>query len=118
MSPTGANSLESAMQPPSSERLNSPASDRSTGEEPGAKRTVAIGPTSSRQGKSRPNHQRTMQALRSLTPEQKLRQVFQLNERMLALFRLGLRQRFPELDDRALEVVYLQLRRRCHSRNY
>ena len=68
--------------------------------------------------KSRPNHQRTLQILRSIKPEQKLAQVFKLNERTLKLFRIGLRRRFPELDETAFEKVYLQLRERCHNRNY
>ncbi|MEX1231131.1 MAG: hypothetical protein WEB58_12875 [Planctomycetaceae bacterium] len=68
--------------------------------------------------KSRPNHQRTLQILRGMTPQQKLAQVFKLNERTLKLFRIGLRGRFPDLDDAAFEKVYLQMRERCHNRNY
>ncbi len=69
-------------------------------------------------GKPRPNHQRRLQILRFLTPQQKLAQVFQLNERALKLFRIGLRRRFPNLDDAAFEKLYLQMRQRCHNRNY
>lgn len=76
------------------------------------------GPKAACTGKPRPNHQRTLQVLRSLTPEQKLRQVFELNERMLAVFRSGPRRRFPDLDDSALEDVLLQLRQRWHNGNY
>jgi len=68
--------------------------------------------------KPRPNHQRTLQILRSLTPQQKLAQVFKLNERTLQLMRIGLRRRFPDLDDAAFEKIYLQMRARCHNRNY
>lgn len=68
--------------------------------------------------KPRPNHQRMLQILRGLTPQQKLEQVFQLNERTLHLLRIGLRQRFPDLDESAFEKVYLQMRARCHNRNY
>lgn len=68
--------------------------------------------------KTRPNHQRTLQILRWMTPQQKLAQVFKLNERTLKLFRIGLRGRFPDLDDAAFEKVYLQMRERCHNRNY
>ena len=68
--------------------------------------------------KPRPNHQRTLQILRAMTPQQKLAQVFKLNERTLKLFRIGLRRRFPDLDDAAFEKVYLQMRERCHNRNY
>jgi hypothetical protein len=69
-------------------------------------------------GKPRPNHQRRLRILRSLTPEQKLAQVFALNERAQKLFRIGLRRRFPDLDDAALQRLYLQMRERWHNRNY
>ena len=68
--------------------------------------------------KPRPNHQRTLQILRSMSPRQRLDQVFQLNERTLKLFRIGLRHRFPDLDDVEFQKVYLQMRARCHNRNY
>ena len=68
--------------------------------------------------KPRPNHQRTLQILRSMSPRQRLDQVFQLNERTLKLFRIGLRRRFPDLDDVEFQKVDLQMRARCHNRNY
>ena len=68
--------------------------------------------------KPRPNHPRALQILRSMSPRQRLVQVFQLNERMLKLFRAGLRRRFPDLDDVEFQKLYLQMRARCHKRNY
>jgi hypothetical protein len=68
--------------------------------------------------KERPNHQVELKILRSMTPQQKLAQVFKLNERTRMLFRIGLRRRFPDLDDVEFEKVYLQMRMRCHNRNY
>lgn len=68
--------------------------------------------------KSRENHQRMLHILRGLTPQQKLEQVFKLNERGLELMRVGLRMRFPHLDEAALHQLYLQMRARCHNRNY
>jgi hypothetical protein len=68
-------------------------------------------------GKSRPNNERTLQILRSMTPAEKLAQVFKLNERTLKLFRIGLRQRFPDLDDSSFEKLYLQMPARCHNWN-
>ncbi|WP_139228381.1 hypothetical protein [Planctomicrobium piriforme] len=59
-----------------------------------------------------------MEILRSLTPQQKLAQIFKLNERTLNLMKIGLRRRFPNLDEAALHQVYLQMRARCHNRNY
>ena len=68
--------------------------------------------------KPRPNHQRTLQILRGMTPQEKLAQVFKLNERTLELMRIGLRQRHPDLDEAAFEKLYLRLRMRCHNQNY
>ena len=79
---------------------------------------VAAEPTVTPMRKPRPNHQRTLQILRSMTPSQKLAEVFKLNERTIRLFRIGLRRRFPDLDDAAFEKLYLQMRARCHNRNY
>ncbi len=69
-------------------------------------------------GKSRPNHQRSLAILRNMSPQEKLEQVFKLNSRTLQLFRIGLRQRYPELNDEQFEQLYLQMRARCHNRNY
>jgi hypothetical protein len=68
--------------------------------------------------KPRANHQRTLQILRAMTPQQKLAQVFKLNERTLNLMRIGLRQRHPDLDEAAFEKLYLQMRMRCHNQRY
>ncbi|MEX0792235.1 MAG: hypothetical protein WD045_03825 [Pirellulaceae bacterium] len=68
--------------------------------------------------KPHPHHQRTLQILRQMTPEQKLAQVFKLNERVLNLMRAGLRHRYPDLTEAELHQRYLELRARCHNRNY
>ena len=79
---------------------------------------VAAEPAVTTMRKPRPNHQQTLQILRSMTPSQKLAEVFKLNERTIRLFRIGLRRRFPDLDDAAFEKLYLKMRARCHDRNY
>ncbi len=53
-----------------------------------------------------------------MSARERLEQVFRLNERALKLFRIGLRRRFPDLDDVDFHKVYLQMRARCHNRNY
>lgn len=68
--------------------------------------------------KPRPNHQVVLRALQAMTPEQKLRQVFKLNERTTKLFRIGLRRRFPHLSQEEFEELFLQMKRRWHNRNY
>jgi hypothetical protein len=68
--------------------------------------------------KPQPNHQRMLKVLRSMTPEQKLQEVFKLNERTRHLFRVGLRHRFPDLDEAQFEKLYVRMMIRCHNRNY
>jgi hypothetical protein len=76
----------------------------------------AVGSASGR--KPRPNHQRALKILRSMTPAQRLAQAFRLTERARRIFRAGLRNRFPHLDEAGLERVYRELMDRCHNRNY
>ena len=66
--------------------------------------------------KPRPNHQRMLEILRGLTPQQKMEQVFKLNERTLKLMRIGLRERFPDLNEEEILRVYLKWRERCRNR--
>ena len=44
--------------------------------------------------KQRPNHQRYLQVLRSMTPEQRLLKAFEMSAFTKALFREGLRKRY------------------------
>jgi hypothetical protein len=66
----------------------------------------------------RPNHQRVLRAYRAMTPEQKLNLVFDLSEQVLELMKVGLRLRFPDLDESSLNQAYLRMRARCHKRRY
>lgn len=66
--------------------------------------------------KPRPNHQVYLQALRRLTPEQRLLKAFELTELSRELFRAGLRRRFPEADDAELQRIYLERLEKCHNR--
>lgn len=68
--------------------------------------------------KPRPNHEQYLRVLQSMTPEQRLRKAFELTEFSRSLFRQGLRQRFPDLDDRELHQLYLERLAQCHNRNY
>jgi hypothetical protein len=65
----------------------------------------------------RTHHQRMLQIVRAMTPQQKLDRVFKLNKRELRLLRHDLRQVFPHLDDTAFEKVYLQTRMQLHNWN-
>lgn len=68
--------------------------------------------------KKRPNDRIYLEALRRMTPEQKLRKVFELTEMSRQLFRQGLRERFPELSEEELHRLYLERLAKCHNRNW
>jgi hypothetical protein len=68
--------------------------------------------------KPRPNRQRYLEVLRSMTPEQRLRKAFELSEFARALFLRGLRHRFPEASEDEIKRIYLQRLMKCHNRNY
>jgi hypothetical protein len=66
--------------------------------------------------KPRPNHQLYLEALRRMTPEQRLLKAFELTELSRELFRAGLRQRFPEASEAELQRIYLERLEKCHNR--
>ena len=66
--------------------------------------------------KPRPNHRLYLEALRRLTPEQRLLKAFELTDLSRALFRAGLRRRFPEADEAELRRIYLERLEECHNR--
>jgi hypothetical protein len=68
--------------------------------------------------KPRPNHQRYLQVLRAMTPEQRLLKAFEMSAFTKALFREGLRKRFPDLSEEAFHKLYLERLALCHNRNY
>jgi hypothetical protein len=66
--------------------------------------------------KPQPNHRVYLEALRRLTAEQRLIKAFELTEMSRALFRVGLRQRFPKASDDELRRIYLERLDLCHNR--
>ena len=68
--------------------------------------------------KPRPNHGLYLSVLRAMTPEQRLRKAFELTAAARALFALGLRRRFPEMDDAAFTRLLRERLDGCHNRNY
>jgi hypothetical protein len=66
--------------------------------------------------KPRPNHQLYLEALRRLTPEQRLLKAFELTELSHELLRVGVRQRFPDASDVELQRIYLKGVEKCHNR--
>jgi hypothetical protein len=66
----------------------------------------------------RPNHRRYLAVLRNMTPEQRLLKAFELSEFAKALFRHGLRQRFPDATEEECRKIFLARLPKCHNRNY
>ncbi len=68
--------------------------------------------------KKRPNHRLYIQALRRMSPEQRLLKAFELSQFSRDIFLQGLRKRFPELPDDEIKKIYLERLNKCHNRNY
>ncbi|HHT9109845.1 MAG TPA: hypothetical protein ACFYDZ_01645 [Candidatus Brocadiaceae bacterium] len=68
--------------------------------------------------KKHPNHRLYIQALRRMSPEQRLLKAFELSQFSNDLFIHGLRRRFPDLTDNAIKEIYLERLNKCHNRNY
>jgi len=68
--------------------------------------------------KPRPNRTAYLEVLRRMTPEQRLAKAFELTEFGRAIFKQGLRNRFPELSNEDLHRLYLDRLALCHNKNY
>ena len=68
--------------------------------------------------KPRPNHRLYLNILSRMTPEQKLKKVFELSAFAKELFIQGLRERFPSLPPDEFKALLLQRLKKCHNRNY
>jgi DNA-binding PadR family transcriptional regulator len=53
-----------------------------------------------------------------MSPEQRLRKTFELNELGRELFRQGLRRRHPELSPSELKALERKRLEKCHNRSY
>ena len=68
--------------------------------------------------KPRPNQSLYLQVMRRMTPEQRLLKAIQLSEFNKQVFREGLRQRHPDLDETEFHQLFLKHYEKCHNRNY
>jgi len=68
--------------------------------------------------KKRPNHKIYIQALRQMTPEQRLMKAFELSDFSRQLFIHGLQKRFPNLPEEEFQKLLLERLDKCHNRNY
>ena len=71
-----------------------------------------------RNSKPRPNRRRYVEALRRMTPGQRLLKALELSETARQLLRQGLRRRFAHLSEEQLHRLYLERLTKCHNRNY
>jgi hypothetical protein len=62
------------------------------------------------------NHARYLEALRGMTPEQRLLKAFELTEQSQELLRAGIRWRFPDATPEQQQSIYLEQLERCRSR--
>ena len=68
--------------------------------------------------KPRPQHESYLQVLRAMTPQQRLQKAFEMSAFTKALFKQGLRERFPDLSETEFHRLYLERLGKCHNRNY
>ncbi len=68
--------------------------------------------------KPRPNHQRHIEMLRAMTPEQRLRKAFEMSAFVKKLFTAGLRKRHPDLSEDEFHALWLKRLALCHNRNW
>jgi hypothetical protein len=68
--------------------------------------------------KHRPNHRLYIQALRRMTPNERLQKAFELSELCRMLFLHGLRRRFAGMPEDELMRIYRERLNKCHNRNY
>lgn len=68
--------------------------------------------------KPRPNHQRYLEVLRSMTGGQRLLKAFEMSAFTKAIFREGLRKRFPHLSEEEFHTLFLERLALCHNKNY
>jgi len=68
--------------------------------------------------KKHPNHKLYIEALRRMSPEQRLLKAFELSQFSRDLFLHGLRKRFPDLSEAEIKKIYLERLNKCHNRNY
>jgi hypothetical protein len=68
--------------------------------------------------KPRPQHEVYLRVLRAMTPEQRVQKAFEMSAFTKALFKQGLRQRFPDLSEPDFHRLYLDRLAKCHNSNY
>ncbi|MEI7581744.1 hypothetical protein [Runella sp.] len=68
--------------------------------------------------KPRPNHRKYLETLRQMTEGERLLKAFELSDFSRALFKEGLRNRFPEKTPEEIHELFLKRLAKCHNQNY
>ncbi|HEO71883.1 MAG TPA: hypothetical protein ENN80_11525 [Candidatus Hydrogenedentes bacterium] len=68
--------------------------------------------------KPQPNHKIYIEALRRMTPEQRIMKAFELSEFTKELFIQGLHERFPDASPEEFQRILRERLDLCHNRNY
>jgi len=63
-------------------------------------------------------HREYIKIIRRLTPEERLKKCFELNELGKQLFLTGLKNRFPNLSQEEIKKLYLKRINKCHNLDY
>ena len=63
-------------------------------------------------------HREYIKIIRKLTPEERLKKCFELNELTKQLFLTGLKNRFPDLSQEEIKKLYLKRINKCHNLYY
>jgi len=64
------------------------------------------------------SHSEYIKIIRRLTPEERLKKCFELNELTKQLFLTGLKNRFPNLSQEEIKKLYLKRINKCHNLDY
>jgi hypothetical protein len=65
-----------------------------------------------------PNRKRYHDVLRKMSPEQKVKKMFELNALGKELILAGLQTKYPEMDKNERHTLFLKTIMACHNRNY
>lgn len=64
------------------------------------------------------NRQLYLEALRRMTPEQRLLKACELSDMTKELLRIGIRRRHPDYSEAQIHALFLQQLGRCHNPNW
>jgi hypothetical protein len=65
-----------------------------------------------------PDRKAYIKIIRKMSPEDRLKKCFELNELTKQLFLTGLRSKFPDCSEKEIKVIYLKRIDKCRNLNY